>query len=515
VYPVKQGAEPPRGDSVIGIAAAVAAGDLTSAATVEAARAASMATPPGLNAIVQLNPAAVASAREIDGLPAADRGLLPLAGVPLSVKECFPFAGLRTTLGIGCRAHNVDVADAALVDRLQAAGAIVIGKANVPQAMFLHETDNPVWGRTRHPTHPDRGPGGSSGGDAAAVAAGIVPLGLGNDLAGSLRQPAHACGIVTLMPRSTVIGTGGAFDTLPHLSVVKPRAGFLARSVADLARALDACRSPIECHFESRSGPVAAGPLRIGWWIDTGPIPPSAAITRGLHEAVAVLERAGATLVPLVGTVATEAAWLHLAILAADGGSHVRGLFRTAAGTSRPMPGVRRLLRLAGLPTPVRKPLAAVARLAGAGIEAEALGRTGPLAPEAFARLLDRRTALVADLAGLVTGCDALICPVSAVPALRHGTAARLVLAAAPCLVANLFDLAAGAVPITRVRPDEEQTRPWSTDPVLRAARRCDAGSRGLPVGVQVIAPPGGDESVVLRVMQMIEAGAAGSTSGP
>ena len=498
-----QWAEPPRGDSVIGIAAAVATGERSAAAAVKAALAACGRS--ALNAIVQLNPAARAAAREIDALPVAERRLLRLAGVPLSVKECFPVAGLRTTLGIGCRAHDVDATTAALVARLQAAGAVIIGKANVPQAMFLHETDNPVWGRTQHPTHPDRGPGGSSGGDAAAVAAGIVPLGLGNDLAGSLRQPAHACGIATLMPRATVIGTGDAFDTLPHLTAVKPRAGFLARSVADLTRALEACRFAAE----RDAGPVAARPLRIGWWTDTGPIPPSAAIMRGLHEAVAALERAGATLVPLTGAVATEAAWLHLAIFAADGGRDVRSLFRTAAGRSRPIPGVRRLLRLAGLPATVRTPLAAMARLAGARIEAEALGRTGPLAPEACARLLERRAQLAAEFTRLVAGCDALVCPVSAVPALWHGTAARLVLAAAPCLVANLFDLAAGAVPITRVRTDEEQNRPWSPDPVLRAARRCDAGSRGLPVGVQVLAPPGGDESVVLHVMGMIEAGAA------
>jgi len=104
-----------------------------------------------------------------------------------------------------------------------------------------------------------------------------------------------------------------------------------------------------------------------------------------------------------------------------------------------------------------------------------------------------------------MAGCDAVICPVSAVPALRHGTAARLVLAAAPCLIANLLDLAAGAVPVTTVRPAEETGRPFSVDPVLRAAAAADRGSGGLPIGVQVIAPPGGDEATVLDVMAIIE----------
>jgi fatty acid amide hydrolase len=98
---------------------------------------------------------------------------------------------------------------------------------------------------------------------------------------------------------------------------------------------------------------------------------------------------------------------------------------------------------------------------------------------------------------------------VSALPALRHGTAARLVLAAAPCLLANLLDLPAGAVPVTRVRPDEERGRGFSFDPVLRAAAATDRGSRGLPVGVQVVGVPGADESVVLDVMELIEAGAS------
>jgi fatty acid amide hydrolase len=109
-------------------------------------------------------------------------------------------------------------------------------------------------------------------------------------------------------------------------------------------------------------------------------------------------------------------------------------------------------------------------------------------------------------LADVTRGCDALVCPVSALPALRHGTAARLVLAAAPCLLANLLDLPAGAVPVTAVRADEESGRGPSRDPVLRAAADCDRGSRGLPVGVQVIGCPGRDEATVLAVMAAIEA---------
>ena len=157
------------------------------------------------------------------------------------------------------------------------------------------------------------------------------------------------------------------------------------------------------------------------------------------------------------------------------------------------------------LPRWLRRPLAAVAAASGRMIEAQALAATGPLSPPAFARLLDRRAAFMARCAEQMRECDVVVCPVSAVPALRHGTAARLMLAAAPCLLANLLDLAAGAVPVTRVRADEEAGRRATRDPLVALAAECDRGSTGLPVGVQVVATPRRGERAVLEVMQAIE----------
>ncbi len=478
------------GDSVVAIAADVRAGRRRAADVLAVHVARYVATHAAVNALVQPRHAeAELEAARLDREP---RGLL--AGVPVSVKECFGVRGQRTTLGIPARAESIDTADAELVVRLRSAGGIVVGKANVPQAMYLHETDNPVWGRTNHPLRPDRGPGGSSGGDAALVAAGVVPLGVGNDLAGSLRQPAHACGIATIMPRSQVLGEGGAFDTLPHLRSVRPRAGFLARHVADLAVALTAT-------VPGRDPSAPPRIRRVAWWDTTGPIPPSPAVVRGVAEAVARLRGSGIETVSVDGSLAHEAAWLHLAIISADGGQDIR---RLLAGTA-PMPAVARLLRLAGLPRALRPLLVAVARLIGRGIEARGLRATGPRDERAMHDLLAARESLSARFAALLAGCDAIVCPVSALPALRHGMAARLVLAAAPCLVANLLDLAAGAVPVTTVQAGEADSRPAAVDPVLRAAAATDRGSAGLPVGVQVIAPPGGDEATVLEVMRLIE----------
>ncbi len=480
-------------ESAVAIATAVRDRRLTAVDVVAAHRARHAATHPQLNALVQ-----VCGAAEADALAIDDTGHGPLAGVPVSVKECFPVAGLRTTLGIESRRHVIDAADAPLVTSLKAAGAVIVGKANVPQAMYLHETDNPVWGRTNHPLTADRGPGGSSGGDAALVAARVVPLAVGTDLAGSLRQPAHACGIATIMPRFTALGDGGAFDTMPHLTVVRPRAGFLAGSVADLALAAAAASVPVP----RREAMADGHGLRIGWWDDAGSVPASPAVIRGVAEAIARLRGAGATVVPLESAIASEAAWLHLAILAADGGRHVRTLF----GGSRPIPGVARLLRVAALPRPLRPLVASVVRITGRRLEAEAVAKTGPRDAEQVAALAAARLDLASRFAALVAACDAIVCPVSALPALRHGTAARLVLAAAPCLLANLLDLAAGAVPVTTVRPEEETGRPPSRDPVLHAAAATDRGSRGLPIGVQVIATPTRDEATVLHVMRLIEA---------
>ena len=470
------------------IAADVAAGRRTASDVLADHVARHRATHDRLNALVQ--PRHDAAAAELAGVAG-----LPLGGVPVSVKECFPVRGLRTTLGIPGREIHDDH-DAEIVTRLRAAGAVIVGKANVPQAMYLHETDNPVWGRTIHPTAPDRGPGGSSGGDAALVAAGVVPLAVGTDLAGSVRQPAHACGIAGLLPRTSALGEAGAFDTMPHLTAVRPRAGLLARAVGDLKLAFEAVAGSSLPADRLRRRP------RVGWWDDAGPLETSPAIRRGVHEAVARLGAAGFETRPLDGALADEAAWLMLGLVSADGGADIRRLF---AGV-RPIPPVARLLRLARFGPVVRSGLAALARIGGRRIEAAALAATGPRSAAESARLVRARDSLARRVQGWAERCDAIVCPVSALPALRHGTAGMLLPAAFPCLLANLLDLAAGTVPVTFVRATEESGRSPTWDPVVRAAVAADRDSRGLPVGVQVISLDGG-EATVLEVMRSIEAG--------
>ena len=481
-------------DSVAGIAGDVAAGRRRASDALAECLRRHETLAPRINALVQLRRReAEAEAAAIDGPDAGHGRGLPLAGVPVSVKECFAIRGLSTTLGIPGRRGLIDADDAEIIVRLRAAGAVVVGKANVPQAMYLHETDNPVWGLTRHPLDAARGPGGSSGGDAALVAAGVVPLAVGTDLAGSVRQPAHACGVAALLPTTATLGSGGAFQTMPHLTAVRPRAGLLARSVDDLALGLAAVAGP--------AAEAPANPRRVAWWDDAGPIAAAPAVRRAVHEAVERLAIRGVEAVRVSGAIATEAAWLLLAIVAADGGDDIRRLF--AGG--RPMRGVGKLLTIARLPRPWRPLVASILRLIGSRTEAEGVLRTGRRTPDELAELVAARDALATRFAAAVAGCDAVVCPVSALPALRQGTAARLVLAAAPCLLANLLDLPAGAVPVTTVLPEETRGRTWSLDPVIRAAAATDRGSAGLPVGVQVIGCPGRGEATVLEVMRRIE----------
>jgi amidase len=172
-----------------------------------------------------------------------------LLGVPVTVKESFNVAGLRTTWGIPNTPAAPAQNDAVAVGRLKAAGAIIVGKTNVPINLGDLQTFNPVYGLTRNPWNPERTPGGSSGGAAAALAAGFVSLELGSDLGGSLRFPAHCCGVFAHKPTHGLVPTRGhappgtpelAVGVDPDLAVVGP----MARSANDLTLAFDVLAGP-------------------------------------------------------------------------------------------------------------------------------------------------------------------------------------------------------------------------------------------------------------------------------
>ncbi len=189
---------------------------------------------PALNAVVTIAPDLLDRARLAEAAVMRGDPLGALHGVPLTIKDTIETAGLRTTSGSTIRADHVPTVDAPAVARLKAAGAILLGKTNAAEMAMDYNADNPVFGRTHHPQDPKLTPGGSSGGEAVAIATGMSPGGLGSDLAGSIRIPAHFCGIAGLKPTSGRVPGEGQFPPSTGPYALGAVIGPMARNVADL-----------------------------------------------------------------------------------------------------------------------------------------------------------------------------------------------------------------------------------------------------------------------------------------
>ena len=240
------------------LAAAVRDGDVSSVELVDACLRRIDAVNPRLNAVVQLaSDSARAAARTADAARAGREPLGPLHGVPATIKDAFDVRGVVSTAGTAGRASHMPDADATAVARLRAAGAIVLGKTNLPELSLAFESNNDIYGRTANPYDQSRTCGGSSGGEAAIIAAGGSPLGLGTDAAGSIRVPAHFCGVAGLKPTRGRVPMTGAFPPpLGHTASLW-HAGPLARRVEDLALALSIISGP-----DGRDPTCAPVPLR-------------------------------------------------------------------------------------------------------------------------------------------------------------------------------------------------------------------------------------------------------------
>lgn len=195
---------------------------------------------PALNAVVTLNDDALRDASRIDVARSRGESIGPLAGLPVGIKDVTPVAGLRTTYGSPLYADHIADQDALIVERLRDAGAIVLGKTNTPEFATGGNTFNEVFGRTRNPWNRDLSAGGSTGGGACALAAGMISLAEGTDLGGSLRIPASFCGIVGLRPSPGLIPTWPSEFLADDLQVT----GTMARTAEDIALSLDALAGP-------------------------------------------------------------------------------------------------------------------------------------------------------------------------------------------------------------------------------------------------------------------------------
>jgi amidase len=419
---------------------------------------------PALNAVIsRCDAAARAAADALDrALAAGATGGGPLCGVPITIKDMNATAGLRTTYGLPWYRRHVPDRDGAAVARLRAAGAIVLGKTNVPLAGYDWQTRHPTEGVTRHPADPSRTCGGSSGGAAVAVATGMAALELGADLAGSIRVPAHFCGVFGLKTSDGAIpldGHGPPESRVEHLCVLGP----IARDLGDLRLAFDV--------LTASSAPPRAAPtrLRIAWTDALCGLRADAATRAVLAQVVGRLAAGGHEVERAVppGWDSFE----PLALWAGVDGFEFRQSwprpFRTALG--------RQLFRLGPVGLAVGP-----SRFSRAIARAMAGGRRN------YERALEQRAEHATAAAAWLASRDLLLAPCAATAAFHHrrlrrpievdGTRIPYSLAqSAFCCPVNV----AGACAL-----------------VTPAGRTAD----GLPIGLQWIAAPHRDHQLIERV---------------
>jgi Asp-tRNA(Asn)/Glu-tRNA(Gln) amidotransferase A subunit family amidase len=277
----------------------------------------------------------------------ADRGRregrrAPLLGLPVTVKDALEVRGLVSSGGSYAREGFVPSTDATVAARLRAAGAVILGKTNVPEYCWSIETDNVIYGRTSNPFDDERTPGGSSGGEAAILGADASAVGLGSDGGASIRVPAHYCGVVGLRPTAGLVPETGhwpASRSTGLLDVVC--VGPLGRYVEDLALLLPVIAGPDGVDPFAVPVPlddwrtVDVGRLRVGFYTYDGFARATAATEQAVEGASAVLSEAGCEVVEATLPPVNDATELFFGVMAADGGAQARADLAPAGGRHR------------------------------------------------------------------------------------------------------------------------------------------------------------------------------------
>lgn len=434
--------------SATGVVAAIATGETSARAEAEAAIARIEALDGAINAVVVRDfDRALAAADAADVRVAAGEHL-PLLGLPMTVKESFDVAGLPTTWGFTEHAGHKATVDAAVVQRLKAAGAVILGKTNVPVSLADWQSVNPVYGRTNNPHDITRSPGGSSGGSAAALTSGMVALEYGSDIGGSIRVPAHFCGVWGHKPSYALVPTDGHFfPGTEGARAVMAVAGPLATDALDLELALDVTMGhPVPAsHIET----LARARILV---LGRHPVAP---LGRGIAS---ILDRA--------------------ASVASDAGAHV--------ATSGPLPDLAAMNEAY-----MRLLLIAIAR--GVPMSGQ------PALPlTTWFDMLDEQARYRRQWMRLFADFDAVLAPVAGIAAFTHddtpmaervatidGSATPFGAQLAWAGLANYTELPATAFPAGQT-------------------------SDGLPVGLQVIGPCWGDKTS-LRIARLLHAALGGN----
>ena len=423
---------------------------------------------PELNAIVSLDEErARTGAAAADERLASGAGVGPLHGLPFAFKDTHAVAGWRTTYGSPLRADHVPDADELLVERVRAAGVVTVGKTNVPEFAAGSHTFNPVFGTTLNPVDPSRSAGGSSGGAACALAAGMVPLADGSDMGGSLRNPASFCGVVGLRPSLGRVPEWPLYNQWETTSVGGP----MARNVGDLALLLSVMAGP------DPRAPQALGDPGVAF------APPLSGSLAGLRVALST-DLGGAFEVDHdVASVVAASASVFSAAGAAVSDAHPD--LSLADDTFRTLRAWHLQAKLGPLlrehPDSFKQSLADNIRL----------GET--LSGADVARAYTQRTALSEVMRHFFASYDVLVLPVSQVP---------------PFPADQEFPTAINGRPM-------ETYLDWMRAAYLITVTGCPAISvpaghtpEGLPVGIQIVAPHGADRRL-LEVAAAFEAAAS------
>ena len=421
---------------------------------------------PKINAFVELDSErALSQARDAETAVMHGKTLGQLHGVPISMKSSIEVAGMRCEVGTKLRRGYVASADAPLVRRLRKAGVIILGLTNTPELLMAWETDNLLYGRTNNPWDLSRTAGGSSGGEAAAIASGCSAGGVGSDGGGSIRVPAHFCGICGLKPTPGRIPASGHYPQSVGPFALLGVVGPMARTVADLKLMFEALQGP-------NLGDPGAAPvpmrwlsfaerkkIRIGYFEEDGRTPVTPEIRVAVRQAAEALERAGLEVEPFRPEGLHQARELWWKFFGVAGGMLLGPLTR---GHETEL-------------SPILK---------------EFHGWVGAEAPLTAQTLLDtwiERDLLRTRVFEQMEKFPVLLCPVASIPAFRHGERSWQVEGkSVPYLDAwsycewfNLLGMPGGVVPFTR-------------------------SPAGLPIGVQVVARPWEEESV-LAILEIIE----------
>ncbi|CAI5777243.1 Amidase domain-containing protein [Podarcis lilfordi] len=441
-----------------------------------------------------------------------ERGLL--YGVPVSIKDHIAYKGHLSTCGLVQSLGALAEEDSVLVEVLKRQGANPFVITNVPQSLLNYDCSNSIFGQTVNPRDHKRGPGGSSGGEGALIAAGGSILGFGSDLGGSIRLPSSFCGLCGLKPTAGRLSNLGVRGPIDGILTVPGTVGPMARDVESLALCMKALLCDDMFQLDPFVPPVffneevysSSMPLRIGYYDTDGYFLLPPCMRRAVHETKKLLQEAGHTLVPFTPPSVDYAIdELYIKGLFADGGSTLFAMFERDIVDPCLKPQVAHLR----IPKLVRKVLAKFVKPWFPRLASHLNALCGVRSVNCLWELNDKVMAYRKKFVDQwkKSKLDVVLCPVLG-PAFNLRYPSNLLAAISYTMLYNLLNFPAGVVPVTTVtEADEEelgQHQGHFGDPWDKRLKEAVKGAVGLPVAVQCVALPWQDE-LCLRFMKEVE----------